>query len=83
MNPILTAILIYLVGVIVAAFVIRYINSKEKYKYQCMPPHFCVLSWLAVLIIWILMPTFNMCAYFLDKIDYDDIEKFFNYTNKE
>ena len=83
MNPYITAIIIYLVGVIVAAFGIRYVNSKEKHKYQCFPPHFCVLSWLIVLILFILMPTFNMCNHFLDKIDYDDIEKFFKYTNKE
>lgn len=83
MNPIITAILIYLVGVIVAAFGIRYVNSKEKHKYNCFPPHICLLSWLIVLVLCIVTPIFNICEYVITKIDYKDIEKFFNCTTKE
>lgn len=82
MNPIFTAILIYLVGVIVAAFVIRYINSKEKYRHQCGEPPLCLLSWIIILGLCIGMFV-HACEHFLNKIDYDNIEKFFNYTNKE
>lgn len=83
MNPILTAILIYLAGVIVAIPGIRYLNSKEKHKYHCLTPTVCLLSWLIVFGIYIIVPVVYVCEYILTKIDYKDIEKFFNCTTKE
>jgi hypothetical protein len=50
MNPIITALIIYITGVVVAAFILRLNNSFQNCKYECIPPPFCLLSWLTVVI---------------------------------
>jgi hypothetical protein len=71
MNIYTNTLIIYLVGVLVAAFGIRNVNSKLKFKRECIPALLCLLSWFAVLVIIML------------KIDFSKIDKFFKYTDKE
>lgn len=71
MNIYTNTLIIYLVGVLVAAFGIRNVNSELKFKRECIPALFCLLSWFEVLVIIML------------KIDFSKIDKFFKYTDKE
>jgi len=50
MNPILTALFIYTIGVVISAFMLRFNNSFHNYKHECIPPPFCLLSWFAVVV---------------------------------
>lgn len=83
MNIYTNTLIIYLVGVLVAAFGIRNVNSKLKFKWECIPALLCLLSWFAVLVIYVLDPILNLIENILFKIDFSKIDKFFKYTDKE
>ena len=85
MNPytnLLIILITYLVGVLVAAFGIRNVNSELKFKRECIPALFCLFSWF-VLVIYGLDPILNLIKNILFKIDLSKIDKFFKYTDKE
>jgi hypothetical protein len=84
MNPILTTLFIYIIGIIGAAFVLRIHNSFQKYKHECIPPPFCLLSWLTVVIgiLGFLVYLIAICLKYVN-ISFEDIEKFLNFTDKE
>ena len=83
MNIYITVLITYLVGVLVAAFGIRKVNSKIKFKWQCIPAPLCLLSWFTVLVIYGIDPILNLIENILFKIDFSKIDKFFKYTDKE
>jgi hypothetical protein len=83
MNIYTNTLIIYLVGVLVAAFGIRNVNSKLKFKQECIPAPLCLLSWFVVLVIYGLDPILNLIENILFKIDFSKINKFFKYTDKE
>jgi D-alanyl-lipoteichoic acid acyltransferase DltB (MBOAT superfamily) len=74
MNPILTALIIYITGVVVSAFIIRFLNAKEKYRFECYPPLSCLLSWIC-LFAFIIAYTIGFLA--------ENTEEFFNYKDKK
>lgn len=74
MNPILIALIIYITGVVVSAFIIRFLNAKEKYRCECVPPAFCFLSWICFLT-FIIVYTIGFLA--------ENTEDFFNYKYKK
>ena len=88
MNPILTALIIYIIGVVVAAFILRYFNAKQKYKYDCGPPLLCLLSWFAVVvgILGFIFYIVELCFKHFN-LSSEKIENFLNcvvkYTDKE
>ena len=84
MNPILTALFIYTIGVVISAFMLRFHNSFQKYKHECIPPPFCLLSWLTVVIgiLGFLVYLIAICLKYVN-ISLEDIEKFLNFTDKK
>lgn len=83
MNIYTNTLIIYLVGVLVAAFGIRNVNSELKFKRECIPALLCLLSWFAVLVIYGIDPILNLIENIMLKIDFSKINKFFKYTDKE
>jgi len=88
MNPILNALFIYIIGVVISAFMLRFNNSFHNYKHECIPPPFCLLSWITVVIgilgflvysVGLYLKHFNFS---LEKIK-EKIEMFLNFTDKE
>ena len=75
MNPLLTVFIIYFIGVTVAAFTMRYLNSKEQRRYNCIPPIFCFLSFVTVIICFGCVIT--------DFFNDGKMSEFFNYTDKD
>ena len=84
MNPILNALFIYTIGVVISAFMLRFNNSFHNYKHECIPPPFCLLSWLTVVIgiLGFLVYLIAICLKYVN-ISLEDIEKFLNFTDKE
>lgn len=85
MNPYITILIIlttYLIGVFASIFSIRNYNSKLKFKWECIPPLFCLFSWFEILVIHVLDPIVTLIENIALKIDFSKIEKFFKYTNK-
>lgn len=88
MNPILNALFIYIIGVVISAFMLRFHNSFHNYKHECIPPPFCLLSWLTVVIgiLGFLAYSVELCFkhfnFSLEKIK-EKIEMFLNFTDKE
>jgi len=72
MNPI--PIIIYTVGVLIAAFFIRLVNSKQKCIGGCVPPVFCLFSLLTVVVI---------TMFYIGYLFNEKFNAFFNYTDKE
>lgn len=71
----LSFFLMYLLGIIVMALTIRWGNAKETSKIYCMPPKFCLLSWLGIVM---------FIAFFLEESSNNGlIAKLFKYTNKK
>ena len=83
MNIYITILITYLVGVLVAAFGIRNVNSKLKFKWECIPAPLCLFSWFIVLMIYVLEPILTFIGNIMLKIDFSKIDKFFKYTDKE
>lgn len=75
MHPLITLFLLYLSGVFVMAFIVRYENAKEESKQTCLYPSFSLLSWIgvAIYVICILEESYKNGF----------IAKLFNYTDKE
>ena len=74
MNLILAYLIIYIVGFIIAAVAIRHLNSKERWRYNCIPPMFCLLSFVTVII------CFACVA--IDFFNTGKVAVFFKYTDK-
>lgn len=67
--------LMYLLGIIVMALIIRWGNAKEKSKICCLPPKFCLLSWIGIVM---------FIAFCLEESCKDGfIAKLFKYTDKK
>ena len=82
-TNLLIILITYLIGVFVSIFSIRNYNSKLKFKWECIPPLFCLLSWFEILVIHVLDPILTLIENIALKINFSKIEKFFKYTNKE
>jgi hypothetical protein len=74
MNPILTASIIYITGVVASAFIIRFLNAKEKYRCECYPPSFSILSWICF---------FAFIIAFIVGFLHENTEEFFKYKDKK
>jgi hypothetical protein len=70
----LIPIITYTVGVLIAAFLIRLDNSKQKCKENCIPPVFCLFSLLTVSV---------MTMFYIGYLLNEKFNTFFNFTDKE
>jgi len=88
MNPYLNIILIYIIGVVVAAFMLRFNNSFYKKRHECDPPPLCLLSWFAVVVVILgfIVYIVELCLQHFN-FSLEKVEKFLNcimnYTDKE
>lgn len=75
MNHLLSFFLVYLLGTIVMALIIRWGNAKHTSKSDCMSPKSCLLSWFGIGI---------FITFCLKESSNDGfIAKLLNYTNKK
>ena len=77
MHLLINVLTFYFTGIVVSVFLIKIINAKERHRFNCFPPLFCLLSWVTVFLCSLYAIEYSI------KSPNGKIAKFFNYTDKE